>query len=95
MYLLKHAPLNKCTLIFTGNLDEVKRDLELLYELGVNKKVRQILVRRMEHTSISQSRLKKFSQASIDNSEACIQLLASVETFLTCLSCKTACAMSK
>ena len=73
MYLLKHAPLNKCTLIFTGNLDEVKRDLELLYELGVNKKVRQILVRRMEHTSISQSRLKKFSQASIDNYEACIQ----------------------
>ena len=73
MYLLKHAPLNKCTLIFTGNLDEVKRDLELLYELEVNKKVRQILVRRMEHTSISQSRLKKFSQASIDNYEACIQ----------------------
>ena len=73
MYLLKHAPLNKCTLIFTGNLDEVKRDLELLYELEVNKKVRQILVRRMEHTSISQSRLKKYSQASIDNYEACIQ----------------------
>jgi len=73
MYLLKNAPLNKCTLIFTGKLDEVKRDLELLYELGVNKKVRQILVRRMEHTSISQSRLKKFSQASIDNYEACIQ----------------------
>ena len=29
MYLLKHAPLNKCTLIFTGNLDEVKRDKKL------------------------------------------------------------------
>ena len=73
MYLLKHAPLNKCTLIFTGNLDEVKRDLELLYKLGVNRKVRQILVRRMEHTAISQSRLKKLSQASIDNYEECIQ----------------------
>ena len=73
MYLLKHAPLNKCTLIFTGNLDEVKKDLELLYELGVNRKVRQILVRRMEHTAISQSRLKKLSQASIDNYEVCIQ----------------------
>lgn len=72
MYLLKHAPLNKCTLMFTGSLDEIKKDLELLHELGVNKKVRQILVRRLEHTAISQSKLKKMSQASIDNYEACI-----------------------
>lgn len=73
LYLLKHGPLNKCTLIFTGNVDEVKKDLELLYSLGVDKKVRQILVRRMEHTAISQPRLKKMSQASIDNYEECIQ----------------------
>lgn len=33
MYLLEHAPLNKCTLMFTGNLDDIKRDLELLYRL--------------------------------------------------------------
>ena len=46
MFLLKYAPLNKCTLMFTGELDEVKKDLELLYELGVDKRVRQILVRR-------------------------------------------------
>lgn len=77
MFLLRYAPLNKCTLIFTGNLDEIKRDLDLLYELGVNKRVRQILVRRMEHTSISQSRLKKYSQASIDNYEACVQWIKS------------------
>lgn len=73
MYLLKHAPLNKCTLIFTGNVDEVKRDLELLHTLGVEKKVKQILVRRMEHTAISQPKLKKMSQGSIENYEACIQ----------------------
>lgn len=72
MFLLKNAPLNKCTLIFTGELDEIKRDLELLYQLGVNKKVRQILVRRMEHTAISQPRLKRLSQASIDGYEECI-----------------------
>lgn len=72
MYLLEHAPLNKCTLMFTGNLDDIKRDLELLYRLGVNKKVRQILVRRMEHTATSQPRLKKLSQACIDTYEECI-----------------------
>jgi len=72
MYLLKHAPLNKCTLMFTGRLDEVKKDLEMLYEYGVNKRVRQILVRRMEHTSTSQSRLKELSQVCIDNYEECI-----------------------
>ena len=37
MYLLKYAPLNKCTLMFTGNLDEVKRDLELLHKLEVKQ----------------------------------------------------------
>ena len=72
MYLLKHAPLNKCTLMFTGNVDETKKDLELLYSLGVNKRVRQILVRRMEHTATSQPRLKKMSQACIDHYEECI-----------------------
>lgn len=72
MFLLKHAPLNKCTLMFTGNLDDVKKDLDLLYELGVNKRVRQILVRRMEHTSTSQPRLKELSRACIENYEKCI-----------------------
>lgn len=72
MVLLREAPLNKCTLMFTGNLDELKRDLELLYELGVNKKVRQILVRRIEHTGSSQLRLKLLSQACINGYEECI-----------------------
>ena len=72
MYLLKNAPLNKCTLMFTGKLEETKKDLELLYELGVSKKVRQLLVRRMEHTATSQPRLKELSQACIDHYEECI-----------------------
>ena len=72
IYLLKYAPLNKCTLMFTGNLDEVKKDLELLHKLEVNKRVRQILVRRVEHTVTSQPRLKELSQACIDKYEECI-----------------------
>lgn len=72
MHLLKYAPLNKCTLMFTGDLDDIKEDLELLYKLGVNKKVRQILVRRMEHTEASQQKLKELSTACINNYEECI-----------------------
>lgn len=72
MHLLKYAPLNKCTLMFTGKLEETKKDLELLYSLGVNKRVRQILVRRVEHTATSQPKLKELSQACIDHYEECI-----------------------
>lgn len=70
--LLKYAPLNKCTLMFTGEIEDIKRDLELLYSLGVNKKVRQILVRRMEHTATSQPKLKELSTQCIEHYEDCI-----------------------
>ena len=70
--LLKYAPLNKCTLMFTGEIDDIKRDLELLYSLGVDKKVRQILVRRMEHTATSQPKLKELSTQCIEHYEECI-----------------------
>ncbi|WP_195356203.1 DUF512 domain-containing protein [Bacteroides cellulosilyticus] len=72
MTLLKHAPLNKCTLMFTGDINDVKKDLELLYSLGVQNKVRQILVRRMEHTATSQPKLKELSSKCIANYEECI-----------------------
>lgn len=38
MTLLKYAPLNKCTLMFTGSIYDIQKDLELLYGLGVDKK---------------------------------------------------------
>ena len=72
LQLLKYAPLNKCTLMFTGNLDEMKRDLELLHKLGIQNKVKQILVRRIEHTQTSQRRLKDLSMACINRYEECI-----------------------
>ena len=77
LFLLKNGPINKCTLMFTGNLEDLKRDIELLYSLGVEKKAKQILVRRIEHTAISQQRLKVLSQASIDGYERCIEWLSS------------------
>ncbi len=76
MFILKNGPVNKCTLMFTGSLDELKRDLELLYSLGINEKARQILVRRIEHTDTSHQRLKVLSQASIDGYEKCIEWLS-------------------
>lgn len=72
MELLKYAPLNKCTLMFTGSIDDIKRDLELIYSLEVDKKVRQILVRRMEHTATSQPKLKELSSRCIEHYEECI-----------------------
>ena len=36
MRILKDGPVNKCTIMFTGNLDEMKRDLERLHELGIH-----------------------------------------------------------
>ena len=48
------------------------QDLELLHKLGVQNKVRQILVRRIEHTETSQPKLKKLSQACIEGYEECI-----------------------
>lgn len=77
LFLLKNGPINKCTLMFTGNLEDLKRDIELLYSLGVEKKAKQILVRRIEHTATSQQRLKVLSQASIDGYERCIEWLSS------------------
>lgn len=70
--ILQDGPVNKCTIMFTGNQDEIKRDLELLHNLGIHKRGRQILVRRIEHTATSQTRLKALSGASIDGYEECI-----------------------
>jgi hypothetical protein len=74
-YLLRHAPLNKVTLMFTGSLDALKRDLELLYSLRLDKKCKEILVRRIEHTSFSQNILNSISYASIKGYEDCISYL--------------------
>lgn len=72
MTLLKYAPLNKCTLMFTGSIYDIQKDLELLYGLGVDKNFRQILVRRMEHTKTSQRQLKELSTQCIEHYEECI-----------------------
>ena len=75
MHILRDAPLNKVTLMFTGVLDELKRDLELLHGLNVHNRARQILVRRIEHTKESNHRLVEISKRCIAGYEKAIQFL--------------------
>lgn len=75
MRILREAPLNKVTLMFTGEIDELKRDLDLLYGLGVDRRVRQILVRRIEHTKESNRKLLEVSSKCIVGYERAIAYL--------------------
>jgi len=76
-YLLKYAQpkLNKVTLMFSGNLDYLKRDLDLLHLLGIDEFGKHILVRRIEHTSFSQNNLNSISCDSINGYEECVKYL--------------------
>lgn len=73
--LLEEAPLNKLTLMFTGKTDTLSKDLELLFSLDLHNKTREILVRRIEHTSYSKSNLNEISISSIRNYEDCVEFL--------------------
>jgi len=74
-HLLKYAPLNKVTLMFTGDLDSLRKDLDLLHNLGVDQRANEILVRRIEHTKYSQLGLNSISDKSINGYEECVRYL--------------------
>jgi hypothetical protein len=76
-FLLKNAQpiLNKVTLMFSGNLDYLKRDLDLLHSLGIDENSKHILVRRIEHTAFSRNNLNTISYDSIKGYEECIRFL--------------------
>jgi len=73
--LLRFAPLNKVTLMFTGDLDVLKRDLDLLYSLNIDTRTKEILVRRIEYTGFSQSKLNSIAYRSISKYEDCVRYL--------------------
>jgi hypothetical protein len=75
MYLLKHAPLNKVTLMFTGDLETLKKDLDLVYSYDLQQKTKEILVRRIEYTKYSNIKLNSTAIKSIQNYEDCITFL--------------------
>lgn len=73
--VLREAPVRKISLMFTGSVDDLYRDLELLHSLELHNKCREILVRRIEHTSLSPTILKKISFASICGYEKLVEML--------------------
>lgn len=74
-FLLKNAPLKKISLMFTGNFEDLKADLDMLYALGWNVKGQEILVRRIERTDLSQGDLFDISQKSIEAYPECVAFL--------------------
>jgi hypothetical protein len=53
----------------------LKRDLELLYSLDIDSKAKEILVRRIEYTDFSQTKLNSIAYRSIDKYEECVKYL--------------------
>ena len=74
-HLLRLAPLNKVTLMFTGSLSSLKSDLSLLQDIGVFDRSKEILVRRIEYTKFSQTNLNSVSLASIAGYKECVMYL--------------------
>lgn len=73
--LLREGPIRKISLMFTGDLDALKRDLDMLIGLNWHIKAREILVRRVEYTKFSPERLNEISYKSIDGYESCVTYL--------------------
>ena len=73
--LLKKGPIRKISLMFTGDLDALKRDLDKLIDLNWHIKATEILVRRVEYTKFSPEKLNAISYASIDGYEKCVSFL--------------------
>jgi hypothetical protein len=74
-FLLKFAPLKKISIMFTGSIDDLKADINLLLELGWHKKGQEILVRRIEYTDLSHGDLFNISEKSIIAYPECIAFL--------------------
>ncbi len=74
-YLLRYAPLKKISLMFTGSFEDLKADLDMLLDLGWHDKGQEILVRRIEHTDLSQGELYNISEKSIKAYPECIAFL--------------------
>jgi len=73
--LLKEGPIRKISLMFTGDMDALKRDLDKLIDLNWHTKAAEILVRRVEYTKFSPDNLNAISYASIAGYERCVSFL--------------------
>ncbi len=74
-FILRNAPLKKISLMFTGSIDDLKADINLLLDLDWHKKGQEILVRRIEYTDLSQGQIFDFSEKSINAYPECIAFI--------------------
>lgn len=74
-FLLRNAPLKKISLMFTGNFEDLKADIDMLLKLGWHEKGQEILVRRIERTDLSHGDLFDISEKSIQDYPECIAFL--------------------
>jgi len=74
--LLREAPIRKISLMFTGDIDALKRDLDLLFSLNWHIKAKEILVRRIEQTKFSNDTLNSISSKSIKDYGSCVKFLS-------------------
>jgi hypothetical protein len=74
-FLLKNAPLKKISLMFTGSIEDLKGDLDMLVNLNWHIKGQEILVRRIERTDLSHGELNSISQHSIEKYSECVEFL--------------------
>lgn len=80
--ILKEAPIRKISLMFTGDLDALKRDLDKLIGLDWHIKAKEILVRRVEYTKFSPDKLNTISYKSIEKYENCVSFLKTNYSFI-------------
>lgn len=73
--VLRDAPLRKISLMFTGDLGELARDIELLVEGALHNSTEQILVRRIEHVRFSPAILRQISEQSIAGYDEAVNFL--------------------
>lgn len=80
--ILKKKPNRKISLMFTGDLDALRRDLDKLIGLDWHVKAKEILVRRVEYTKFSPEKLNIISYQSIEKYEDCVNFLKTNYPFI-------------
>ena len=63
--LLKNGPVRKISLMYTGSIDELDKDLRILDKLDLIDKVEEVLIRRIEVTKGAPQKLKEISFKSV------------------------------
>ncbi|HPQ72065.1 MAG TPA: DUF512 domain-containing protein [bacterium] len=75
LFLLREGPIRKISLMFTGSVEELEQDLDLLASLGLFDRVEEILVRRMENIDGASNALRTACDNSIENYPVAAQVL--------------------